>query len=219
VGGLYIIFYSTRSEKMKDKFVFAGIISLALVFGTMAVGCSSNSPTSNITPDLNYSAVDTDMVIVFKDPGRVVLGPGTLYEIYYRGVRVSHGTIAISGADITFKNSKGDTFAATISGDAITFSGNIISDDGILITPPGDFYKEIQTAVPNPFVGVWSGNDGGTVTVTENTWHYVGPFENSWGTYTYIGYTATYWYEGQSTPYVTRLINGTFHTQGTTFSK
>jgi hypothetical protein len=203
---------------MKAKFIFAGIISLALVFGTMMASCD-NGTESYVIAEHTYSSSDEDMVIVFKEMGtRAVLESGFLFEIYYDGNIVSSGTIMVSEPTITFRG-KGGTFTASISGDIITFNDDIIKDDGGTLTPSGSFSKETQSGDPNPFVGIWNGDDGSVLTVTEDTWRYDGPDANVGGTYTRIGNTATYYFEGQTYPNVTRIINEVFHTQSITFFK
>jgi hypothetical protein len=220
--------------KIKSVFsIFTGIISLALVFGTMALSCSlgDDDPTSVTTPYLTYSAEDTDLVTVFKDQNptsafRTVangkIETGMLYEIYQDGDMISHGTITVTGTTITFTSvNGGSSFSADISSDSITFTSDITTDEGGALTVTGeDLGKEEQTDAPNPFVGTWYSDRGGTVIVTETTWRY----SNIWGysdngTYTYIGNTATYYFAGDDYPNVTRIIDGVFHTQGETFSR
>jgi hypothetical protein len=207
--------------------IFAGIISLALIFGTMAVSCdngTNSNPTtgsgSGSTTELTYSSATEDLVIVFKEPeARAALASGTSYEIYKDGNRVSHGTITVTDITITFTTAGNQTFTANISNGAITFVGTItiITDNGGSLTVSGSLTKEAQNS-SNPFVGTWDSNVGGTLIVTQNTWQYSRIGSSFGGEYTYIGNTATYWYTGNTQhPYVTRLINGVFHTQGDTF--
>jgi hypothetical protein len=205
---------------MKGRSIFAGIISLVLVFGTMAVSCDNgtnpntdtgdgtgtNDGTGNGTDngtgtdggaELTYISATEDLVIVFKEPAaRVALATGTLYEIYKNGNIISHGTITVdsAGTTITFTTAGNKTFTATISGGAITFAGSIIKDDGGSLTVSGSLSKEAEKS-SNPFVGTWDSNDqyGGTVTVTQDTWQYSNRYGDiARGTYTYIGNTATY---------------------------
>jgi hypothetical protein len=232
---LFFCFLShlARSRKMKVKSVFSiftGIISLALVFGTMAASCD-NGTTDEIADALTYSSATEDLVITFPFVPRAALPNGTRYEIYYQGNLVSRGTIVVddAGADITFKPSRGAGFKATISGNDITFQGSITitTSKGESITISGKLTLETYSKT-NPFVGTWDGWDDyekrGSVTVTETTWRYSEPGYSCHGTYTHIGNTATYNETGNSdgsrdpNTYVTRLINGAFHTQDITFS-
>jgi hypothetical protein len=219
----------SRSKKMKIKSVFSiftGIISLALVFGTMALSCSlgdDEPPTSVTTPGLTYSASGTeDLVIYFNDPtpsafrsvADGTLEDGMLYEIYKNGYILSNGTITITAGTITFTNTdRGKNFTATISDSgSISFDSVIIlnltvdesldlSGETLDVSSAGDLGKEEETSV-NPFIGTWIGNWGwGSVTVTANTWHYSQPDYSCYGQYTYIGKTATYTETGNSSGY------------------
>uniref|UniRef100_UPI000A8637ED hypothetical protein n=1 Tax=Treponema endosymbiont of Eucomonympha sp. TaxID=1580831 RepID=UPI000A8637ED len=158
-------------------------------------------------------------LMLFAESGGGALTTGSYYyEIYYHGYLESNGRISVSGTAITFTCTAGGTFTATISGDNISFAGDVVFNDGSSQSFPGNFSRQNQGGA-NPFIGTWYDTEGGHVVATSSTWAYSGKGGYSSGTYTYIGNTATYYVSGESYPNVTTIVNGVFHTQGLAFSK
>ncbi|GHV73775.1 hypothetical protein AGMMS49940_10770 [Spirochaetia bacterium] len=199
----------------------------------------------NITTDLTYSATTEDVVFVIRDTPRVALSSSSYrasisdagggeraaltagsyyYEIYHFANLVSHGAIQIvfEGTKITFTCTvNGSSFTGNITDDKLSFVDPIVLDDGDSWTFADDLSIQNQGG-PNPFIGTWNDEWGYPNVITSSTWKYsyMGIAELTYtGTYTYIGNTATYFFDGSIYPYVTTIINGVFHAQGIAYTK
>jgi hypothetical protein len=174
------------------------------------------------TPALAYSSSSEDAVILFREPGAGVPAlpaEGCTYQIFRDGNMISSGTITLAAGMLTFHCGAYGGFTAQISGDSITFTGNVKKDDGSQTTIPGSITRERDTGA-DPFPGVWYGfaDHESTLTLSQGAWAYAnnqGRREN--GVYTRMGKTAAFWYSGKNLPHATTIVNNRIHTQDVEF--